>query len=78
LAVVTSVSQPSAGLFVQCAQPDWQVIWQLPCMHDTVWVFADPQTLLQPPQWLTLVVVFVSQPSAGLFVQCWKPFRQPN
>jgi hypothetical protein len=39
--------------------------------------FGSEHTLPQPPQWLTLVLVLVSQPSAGLPLQLPKPGLQP-
>jgi hypothetical protein len=75
--VVMSVSQPSAGLFVQCAKPWLHVTPHVPFVHDAT-PFVLAHTIPQPPQWLTFEAVSVSQPSASLDEQCAQPLLQLN
>src|SRR6516164_3669085 len=70
------VSQPSLGLLVQCANPATQVGAQTPAAQVTIVVLAVPHATLQPPQWLTLLLISVSQPSLALLVQCANPATQ--
>ena len=60
------ISQPSLGSLLQSDQPDSHSKPQLPLPH-TALACAPPaagQTVVQSPQWLRLVSVAVSQPSA--------------
>jgi hypothetical protein len=74
--VLVLVSQPSAGLPLQSPKPGLQLATaQLPPAHAGV-PFAMEQALPQAPQWPTVVLVLVSQPSAGLPLQLPKPGLQ--
>jgi hypothetical protein len=62
LVVLSAVSQPLAALLSQLPQPALQELsTQLPDEHEPL-ALAKEQALPHPPQWLTLVWVFVSQP----------------
>jgi hypothetical protein len=76
--VLVLTSQPSAGLPLQFAKPLLQMSWQIPLVHDAEAALLEPQTFPHAPQLLTLVLMLVSQPSAGLFVQCANPLLQAN
>jgi hypothetical protein len=68
-------SQPLATLVSQLAKPTLQAMAQLPPAQD-----GEPLLLLhacpQPPQWVAVVFVLTSQPSAALLLQLPKPELQ--
>src|SRR5207247_1511467 len=65
-AVVVSDSQPLAALASQLAKPALQTKPQLPAVQVAVAFARGGQTMPQPPQLLTSVPVFVSQPLVAL------------
>ncbi len=77
LSVRRLVSQPSAGLVLQSANPELQLaITQVP-LEQAMVALAPEQTWPQLPQLLTLLLMLVSQPSAWLPLQSAKPELQP-
>jgi hypothetical protein len=74
--VCVFTSQPSAGFPLQSAKPGLQAATTHAPAEQPAVPFAIEQTFPQPPQWLALVCVFTSQPSAGLPLQFAKPALQ--
>src|SRR5262249_2790788 len=69
-------SQPSAAIPLQLAKPGLQLATaQLPATQLAV-ALGTEQTSPQAPQFVTLVSIFVSQPSAALLLQSAKPLSQ--
>jgi hypothetical protein len=72
------VSQPFVALPSQLPKPVLQLATaQAPEVHAGT-AFVRLHTVPQAPQLLTLLVVFTSQPSAGLLLQSRKPVLQVN
>jgi hypothetical protein len=68
VSVFVLTSQPLAFVMSQSAKPALQLIEHIEAAHDAV-PLAVPQALPQPPQFVALVDVFTSHPSAGFMLQ---------
>jgi hypothetical protein len=74
--VARVTSQPLAGLPSQSAKPVLQVKPQDPSVQVVVALAREGQAAMHAPQWLVLVLMFVSQPSVRLPLQSPKPAEQ--
>lgn len=76
--VLVLISQPSVGTLLQSAKAPLQ----LPTAHAPAWhaavAFGSEHALPHPPQWLTLVLVFTSQPSEATRLQSALGAAQPE
>ena len=76
MSVLVFTSQPLlCALPSQLAKPLLQLIWHAPRLHDALPLLL-LQTMPQPPQALTAVCVFVSQPLVWLLSQLPQPVSQ--
>ncbi len=75
---LSAVSQPFAGIPSQSAKPARQAYEHEDPEHETEELGLAGQAAPQPPQWLTLLVVLTSQPSAPLLLQSPKPPLHEN
>jgi hypothetical protein len=74
--VLVLISQPSAGRLLQSAYPALQLpISHVPAVQLSL-ALGRLQTVPQPPQWFGLVLVLISQPSAGELLQSAYPELQ--
>lgn len=72
-----SVSQPVTGLESQSAKPGEQLATAQAPDAQLQLAFIPLQAIMQPPQWLTLLRVLISQPFAGFMSQLAKGRLQP-